>query len=501
MNVNEHTKAIQVLTLNTMAFTVCFACWVLNGVLVTFLVENDVFKWTQIQVGWLIGIPILSGSIARLPVGVLTDKYGGRGVYALLMLISAVPMYFLSMAESYSGFLLASLGFGLAGSAFAVGIAYTSVWFPANRQGTALGIFGAGNAGAALTSMGAPALLTYLTSGGANLEGWRNLPRFYAVALVLMALVFLVFTYPRKKEVAGVTGIRARLAPLSNVRVWRFGLYYFLVFGGFVALSQWLIPYYVSAYGMSVTAAGLTASIFSLPSGVIRALGGWLSDRFGARSIMYAVLVSCLVCSVLLIVPRMDLQLPGRGLMAVRSGVVTTVEADRIVVDGQEYKLRPKAPEPGQVRAGIQVLPTRSYWHSPEVRVGDRVQKRQLLASGTTHIQFQANVWIFTALVFTVGIMMGIGKAAVYRYIPDYFPAAVGVVGGIVGVVGGLGGFVCPIIFGYLLEKTGIWTTCWIFLAALSAISLVWMHLVIQRMMHEHAPRMMAHMETGHGSH
>jgi NNP family nitrate/nitrite transporter-like MFS transporter len=123
------------------------------------------------------------------------------------------------------------------------------------------------------------------------------------------------------------------------------------------------------------------------------------------------------------------------------------------------------------------------------------VKGKQLLARGTTHVYFQANVWIFTGILLVVGIMMGVGKAAVYRHIPDYFPKAVGVVGGIVGVLGGLGGAVGPILFGYLLQGTGIWTTCWIFFLALSIVCLVWMHAVIQKMMRQRAPALSQQIE------
>jgi NNP family nitrate/nitrite transporter-like MFS transporter len=494
----NRSKAISVLTMNTLAFTVCFACWMLNGVLVTFLVEHGVFRLTESQIGWLIGIPVLTGSIVRLPIGILTDKYGGRIVFGALMLVSAVPMYLLSYADSYASFLVASLGFGLAGGSFAVGIAYTSVWFSKERQGTALGVFGAGNAGSAVTSMLAPVVLLKLTANATHLDGWRTLPKIYAAGLVAMTVVFFLFTHSKKVDDSNVAGLGARLAPLKNVRVWRFGLYYFLVFGGFVALSQWLIPYYVNAYAMSVAAAGMMASIFSLPSGLIRALGGWMSDHFGARRVMYWVLGSCLLCCALLIVPRMEVELPGKGVMAARSGVVKSVSPEQVVVGERVYKLHSSEPGWRDVATdGMLVLPTKAFWQTPAVKAGDKVQKRQLLAAGVTHIHFQANVWIFTALVFIVGFMMGIGKAAVYRHIPDYFPKAVGVVGGVVGVVGGLGGFFSPIMFGYLLERTGIWTTSWMFLALVSAVCLVWMHLVIQRMMRQQTPELMRRMETG----
>jgi len=251
---------------------------------------------------------------------------------------------------------------------------------------------------------------------------------------------------------------------------------------------------------MSVVTAGLMASIFSLPTGLIRALGGWLSDHFGARRVMYWVLGTCTLVYVLLIVPRMDIELPGKGIQAARPGLVESVTDREIVVGNRTYILR-QAPEGwSDTRADVVVFPLKAFWQTPVVHAGDQVQKRQLLAAGNTHIYFQANVAIFTALVFVAAIMMGLGMAAVYRHIPDYFPRDVGVVGGIVGVIGGLGGFVGPIIFGYLLEATGVWTTCWMFLAAVALLSLLWMHVTIQKMMRQQAPDLMRQMETEHHS-
>lgn len=485
---NDTRKAYTVLTMNTLAFTICFACWMINGVLITYLVDNGVFDWNKAEIGLLIGIPVLTGALMRLPVGLLTDRFGGRRVYTVLMLVSAVPMYLMGHAQSYGHFIAASLGFGLSGASFAVGIAYTSVWFPKEKQGTALGIFGAGNAGAALTSLGAPGVLRMLTDGGSSIEAWRILPRLYAGVLILTAVLFYFLTHERRVEQSGAT-LAQRLAPLKYLRVWRFGLYYFVVFGGFVALAQWLIPYYVNAYTMSVAMAGMMASIFSLPSGLIRALGGWLSDRYGGRQVMYWVFGTCLLCFVLLCIPRMEIQSPGQGVMADRGGTVTRVGENAIVVDDHRYDLERK----GDVHklgedAGIMVLPTFESWQEPVVREGQQVQKRELLARGTTHIFFQANVWIFTALVFIVGIMMGIGKAGVYKFIPEYYPRDVGVVGGIVGVLGGLGGFAFPILFGYLLETTGIWTTAWMLFFVVTLICHLWMHSVVRRMMRRKAP-------------
>lgn len=496
-------QAWRALFLNATAFTICFAVWMMNGVLITFLVDNGVYDWDPATMGWLIGIPVLTGSIMRLPLGVLTDQYGGKWVFGLLLLLSAIPTYLVSACGSFSDFFLASLGFGMTGTSFAVGIAFTSVWFPRHRQGLALGIFGAGNAGAALTSLLAPSILRWLTNNGENLEGWRTLPKIYAGALVLMGVVFLLFTKNRLPEGSVHKTLRQRLVPLANLRVWRFGLYYFYVFGGFVALAQWLIPYYVNAYAMSVITAGILASMFSLPSGLIRAVGGWLSDHFGARTIMYWVFGLSLVCFVLLLIPQMDIQAPGSGIMARSAGKIVEVTEGRIVLENklgkkEAYSYLSKAGElvsDAERRGGLLILPRSQSWQEPVVEVGDAVQKRQLLARGVTHIFFQANVWIFTALVFVVGVVTGIGKAAVYRYIPDYFPKDVGVVGGIVGVLGGLGGFVCPIIFGYLLKWTGIWTTCWLFFLLITILCTTWLHLVVRSILKKQSPEQLHRIE------
>jgi NNP family nitrate/nitrite transporter-like MFS transporter len=439
-------------------------------------------------------------------MGVLTDRYGGRIVFALLILISAVPMYLVSYADTYFEFILGGLGFGLSGASFAVGIAYTSVWFRKEHQGTALGIFAMGNAGAALTAMAAPMLLDVLTDDGADLEGWRMLPRLYAVALVITAVVFYLLTESRKvKQEQGRTLVQ-RLAPLKHVRVWRFGLYYFFLFGGFVALSQWLIPYYVNMYSLSVASAGLMATVFALPAGLTRALGGWMSDKWGPRAILYAVFGASIVILILLFPPRMEIQAPGEGVVAQRPGTVTAVSEREIIVGDDRYQLQSSA-QPGEDQIGVRlgppdgeekgilIFPSTSFRQEPVVQAGDTVEIGQLLARGTTRIFFQANVWIFTGLVFLLGVTLGIGSAAVFKHIPSYFPADVGTVGGIVGVLGGLGGFISPIIFSYLLQATGIWTTSWMFLALVGTACLVWMHLVVQRMMRARVPVLMRQIE------
>ncbi len=473
-------KAHRILFFNTLAFTACFAVWTLNGVLATFLIDNGVFKWGPIELGWLMGIPILTGAVFRLPMGILTDKVGGKWVFFFLLIFCAISVYLLSYANNFWSFALLSLCFGMAGSSFAIGIAYTSVWYPKEWQGRALGIFGMGNAGAALTTLLSPTLLNKFTHNGTNLSNWTMLPKVYSVMMLAIAILFVLFTENRRPSTPSRT-ISQMLKPLSSVRVWRFGFYYFLVFGCFVAFSQWLMPYFINVYSTSLVVAGIFASLFSLPSGVIRALGGWMSDKWGARKVMKAVFEWSIIISFLLIFPKTIITTPGKGIMATKNGKVTFVNDSLIKVNEKAYTLVKKRDKRSDI--GYNILPTKTMWQESVVKAGDEVTKKQLLAKGISEIKFDAIMWIYGVLVIIIGIVWGIGKAGVYKYIPDYFPNDVGAVGGLVGVIGALGGFICPIVFGYLLEWTGIWTSCWVLMLIISIICYWWLQKVVAAMM------------------
>jgi len=473
------------LLLATVAFAVCFAAWLIYGVLIVFLNENAIFAFSPRQIGWLIGIPVLTGSIARLPIGIATDKWGGRIMMTALMVVSAIPMFLLSYATTYWHFMLAGLGFGLTGASFAVGVAYVSTWFSGNTIGTKLGIFGMGNAGAAATSLCGPQLLEWLTEGGTKPENWRQFPIIYGVFLIVMGLIFFVLAGSRKVDKQ--LSMSQRLEPLKSIRVWRFGLYYFLVFGGFVALSQWLLSYYVNVYQVTATTAGLLTAAFALPSSLIRAVGGWLSDKFGAKTVMYWVFALMLLACACMSIPKMQITTPGQGVLARADGEVTQAGNGTVTVDETVYNYREKTLDPNPEQPFFLSV---TQWQKPApgIELGKPVARTELLAEGITEINFPATIWVFTSLTLVVGITMGIGMGAVYKYIPNYFPDSVGITGGMVGVLGGLGGWVCPIIFGYLLQLTGLWSSCWFFLMLITMICLVWMHLVAERIVKSKAP-------------
>ena len=484
------SKSHRMLFLNTLAFTVCFACWTLNGVLVTFLVDKGIFNWSVVQVGWLLGIPILTGSIMRLPIGILTDKYGGKIVFAALLLLCSIPLFLLPFADSFIMFAILSFFFGLVGASFAVGVGYTSVFYPKEWQGRALGIFGMGNAGAAITTFLAPSLLNHFAIEDPE-NGWKMLPVIYGATLLIIGLIFLFFAENKKIEKSNKS-IPQMLSTLKSARVWRFGAYYFLVFGCFVAYSQWLLPNFMNVYKTTLVMGGMFATMFSLPSGVIRAFGGYLSDKFGARKVMYWVLSSSVVLSALLMIPKMEIKTAGPGVMSGKKGIVTSVSPTNVRIDDKDFPIDSK---PEAITEGNSIFPTKSSWQKVIVEQNQAVNKKELLAKGVTRINFDANMWVYLVLVILIGVSWGIGKAAVYKHIPEYFPTEIGVVGGMVGLLGGLGGFFCPIIFSYLLTTTGIWSSSWIFVLVFSLVCLIWMHVTITNMMNEKQPTMAKEMD------
>ena len=398
------------LVLSTLAFTTCFAVWTIFSVIGVTIKEE--LGLSDTQFGLLVATPVLTGSVSRIFLGVWTEQYGGRIMFPIQMVLTALATWLLTSAETYPMILLAALGLGLAGGSFIIGVAYVSRWYGKERQGTALGIFGAGNVGAAITNFVAPFLVVSL--------GWEGAARLYAVVLLVVAVLFYLLSRndpvveSRRQTGARAVSSTEQLAPLRNIQVWRFATYYFFVFGAFVALASFLPRYYVGAYGLELTMAGMLAGLYSLPGSVFRVLGGWLSDRVGARSVMYLTFVVSLICLFMLSYPD------------------TTYEV-----------------------AGI---------------------------SGPIVFNIAVTLPVFVALTVILGFVMSLGKAAVYKHIPVYYPHHVGSVGGLVGMIGGLGGFVLPISFGVLLDWTGVWTAPFMLLFAIVGVSTVWMHVAIRRM-------------------
>ncbi len=290
------------LWLSTIAFTTCFAVWTIFSI-IGLQIQKDL-GLSETEFGLLVGTPILSGSLIRLILGIWSDQYGGRIVYTIVMITAAIATFLLTTVDTYFMYLVAALGIGIAGGSFAVGIAYTSRWFPTEKQGTALGIFGLGNVGAAVTKFIAPFVMVAF--------GWHAVAQIWGAALLLMAAIFWFVSEDepmlKARRVSGAKpdSFIKQLEPLKNIQVWRFSLYYFCVFGAFVALALWLPRYLVGAYGFDIKVAGMLAASYSIFASLFRALGGWLSDRFGARLIMYWTFIVAAICTFFLSYPPTD---------------------------------------------------------------------------------------------------------------------------------------------------------------------------------------------------
>ncbi|SOY64764.1 MFS transporter [Cupriavidus taiwanensis] len=283
---------------STFAFTICFAVWMLFAVLGIPLKQQLGLNDTEF--GLLAATPVLSGSLIRVPLGLWTDRFGGRIVFFVLMLATVIPIWLISYATTLWQLLVLGLFVGLAGGSFSVGTPYVARWFPRSRQGLAMGIFGAGNSGAALTKFVAPALI--LAAGS-----WTIVPRVYSVAMLATALLFWVFSRSNPAHVVkSSAGWREQLAVMRDPRVWRYSQYYSVVFGGYVGLSLWMTKYYIGEYGFDIKVAAFLAACFSLPGGVLRAIGGWISDRYGAHRTTWWVMWVSWVGFFLLSYPQTD---------------------------------------------------------------------------------------------------------------------------------------------------------------------------------------------------
>ncbi len=399
----------QALALSTVAFTACFAVWTIFSI-IGIEIQREL-GLTETQFGLLIGTPILVGSLIRIVTGVWAEQFGGRVILGSIMLTAAIATFLLTFAYDFPTYLLAALGIGIAGGSFASGVVYVSHWYPKSRQGTALGIFGMGNVGAAVTKFIAPTVMVAY--------GWHTVAYTWAAAIGAMGLLFLCLAkddpqFAARRGTGKPEPFFSQLAPLGNLQVWRFALYYFFVFGAFVALSLWLPRYLIGVYGFGIKEAGVMAAFFSIPASLFRAYGGVLADKYGARRIMYWTFSAAIACTFLLSYPPTD-----------------------YVVNGINGKI-------------------------------------------SFHIEM--GISSFVALIFVLGFFMSLGKAAVYKHIPVYYPNQMGSVGGLVGMVGGLGGFILPILFGVLNDMTGIWQSCFMLLFVITGIALAWMHVSIRRM-------------------
>jgi NNP family nitrate/nitrite transporter-like MFS transporter len=349
--------------LGTISFTVCFAAW---GLIAAFAPRfRETYHLTTSQTALLVAIPVLLGSLARIPMGILTDRFGGRTIFSILMAAVAVPVWIVPDQATYSGLLMVAFLLGLAGSSFAIGVGYVSRWTPAERQGSALGVYGLGNIGQSAAVFLGPVIAARV--------GMAPVYHGVAIMLVVWSVAFgLLARNAPAPATAQRRGLGVMIEVLTREKLaWLLSAFYFLTFGGFVAFSIYLPTLLKDEFRLAPADAGFRTAGFVVLATLLRPLGGWLSDRIGGARVLSAVFLGVA---------------PFALLMA---------------------------------------------WSS--------------------------------MLPFTVGALgcaalLGLGNGAVFKLVPQYFPAHTGTVTGLVGAMGGLGGFFPPLLLAFFRSQTGaIW--------------------------------------------
>ena len=408
------STAYRALFIATIAFAANFSVWVLYAVLGIEL--KDSLNLSSTQLGLLLSAPMFTGAVLRLPVGFLCDKMSSKKIFIIQMLLLIPPLLLLKNAETLTGYIVIGLLIGISGVSFTIGIRYVVDWFESKYQGTAMGVFGAGNAGAAITLILAPILIERF--------GLEYVGPAYAIGMVSVILLFAFMapSLPKYIELKSKPSWQQQIAPLKHLRVWRFGLYYYFVFGSFLALTMWLPHYYVNAYKLSMNQAMALTLLYVASSSLVRAAGGWLADKYGARSVNWMVFWVCLVCLFFLSYPSTSM-----------------------VIQGVEKNVT---------------------------------------------INIEVNVWLFTALIFVIGIAQGFGRASVYKIIYDKYPERMGSVGGAVAMVGALGGCTLPLMFGFVVDLVGVYSACFMLLYGVLAACMLLMYFANQQ---EHHQRRVQH--------
>ncbi|CAB4997818.1 MAG: MFS transporter [Actinobacteria bacterium] len=419
-----NTGRVSVLVMSTLGFTLMFAVWLMFGVLG--IPIRDEFGLTDVQLAWVVAVAILNGAIWRLPAGIAADRFGGRRVFIAMLLITAIPAFLVSTATSYSHLLFYAFLVGFAGNSFSVGIAWVSAWWPQRQQGFALGVFGAGNVGASVTKLIGPALIAAIPAAG-FLDGL--VPggwRFVPFLYVILLLVLAVATWiwTPHREIRPGQG-RSIGSMLTPLRQLRVWRFSF---------------YYLVVFGAYV------------------ALAAWLPkyyvDVYGMPLSQAALLTA------LFIFPASLLR-PFGGYLADKVGARRMMYATFVMV---------------LLASGVLMMPYGYIVLS--MPNGDQ----------NAVMPWEVGTMLFTALVFIIGCAMGLGKAAVYKYIPEYFPDDVGAVGGLVGSLGALGGFFLPLLFAYTGALTGFPQSTFFVIFIVSLIATLWMHFTVVKMLHRASP-------------
>jgi NNP family nitrate/nitrite transporter-like MFS transporter len=309
MNDRRSGNALQ-LTLATGAFAVCFAAFGSVSAMMPILRKS--LGLTPVQTSVALAIPVLLGSLGRIPLGMLTDRFGGRRVFIAVLAASVAAAGAMAFVSSYTALVITGFFLGIALASFAVGVGFSSGWYPPEKQGTALGIYGAGNIGQSLAAFGAPFIARAF-----------GVPWGFWTFAILAAAWLLLFAFAARdpQRAAPPRTLAQTVAPLREPGSWVLSLYYFLTFGGFVSMAVYLPTLLSDSFAMTPQEAGARAAGFVLVATAMRPVGGWLGDKVGGKKILAAVFPAVVLMALSLSVPGFGWFRAGALGMAVAIGL------------------------------------------------------------------------------------------------------------------------------------------------------------------------------------
>lgn len=287
----QQEPRLLMLAMATLGFALSFWAWALISPLgPMFRTSGSLGKLTESDVALMVAVPVLVGSLGRIPVGALTDRFGGRVMFPLITGVTIIPVLFLAFfaLDSYTLILVGGFFLGIAGTSFAVGVPFVNAWFPPERRGFAVGIFGAGMGGTAISALTTVKLFDH----------WDGKAPFLIVAAVLAvytAAAWLVLRDAPGRTIPTTSLLTRVKANAALPITWQAAILYAVAFGGYVAFSVYLPAYLKTAYDLSAADAANRMGGFVLVAVIMRPVGGWLSDRFGPVPVLaggYGVVVA-----------------------------------------------------------------------------------------------------------------------------------------------------------------------------------------------------------------
>ncbi|WP_077210671.1 MFS transporter [Bacillus dakarensis] len=277
------------LPLQTFSLIAGFMVWVILSALIPFIKED--INLTASQLSLVTAVPVILGSILRIPIGYWTNRFGARKLFFISFLLLLFPISYISTASSLTDLLIGGLFLGISGAVFSVGVTSLPKYYPKERHGFINGIYGAGNIGTAITTFAAPVIATWL--------GWQTTVQLYLILVIVVAL--LNFLFGDKDEPKVITPLKEQIISVyKNEKLWFLSLFYFLTFGSFVAFTVYLPNFLVAHFDLDKIDAGLRTAGFIAIATLFRPIGGWLSDKFNTFKILLVVFAGLTLSGILL---------------------------------------------------------------------------------------------------------------------------------------------------------------------------------------------------------